>query len=550
MKQFLNVPFVLLLFLFSNGLVSQDISDDFEGGGTITSWVGDDCTVDEPIANPYKQGINTSANVLRYKDEGGDYANVRFDLSSNLNLSNRAEFTLKIYVESSSISGSQPNQISMKLQDGKLASPWSTQCEIIKPLELDKWQIVSFNFISDTYINLDPNSEDPTNRSDFNRVLIQINGENNKDLVTVYVDDFVYEKSTGGNPSNGFPVYNKLIWADEFNGQGAIDTSKWFHQTKLPDGNSWYNGEIQHYTNRIENTYQSLGNLNLVAKKEQFTDQGVTKSHTSARLNSKIAFTYGRVEARAKLPTGVGTWPAIWMLGKNIDEPGGYYQSQFGNTAWPACGEIDIMEHWGSNQNYVQSAMHTPSSFGGTINKGGKVVPDASTAFHVYSVDWYEDRMVFSVDSIEMYVYKPSVRDDKTWPFTEDQYVLLNIAIEPSITSSFSQSSMIIDYVRIYQANTDTSGSTGVNESIKPLENQMNMKLFPNPSEDDLVVSLSRPVDAARWSIVDISTGQEVMHGEMEAIETHIDVSALRAQVYAFTLVDSAYKSTQRFLKR
>jgi beta-glucanase (GH16 family) len=138
----------------------------------------------------------------------------------------------------------------------------------------------------------------------------------------------------------------------------------------LPDG--WFNGEIQHYTDREENSYQENGRLHLVAQRERFTDQGVTKNFTSARLNSKFAFTYGRVDIRAKLPTGVGTWPALWMLGRNIDEDGAYWENQgFGTTPWPACGEIDIMEHWGDNQNYVSSAMHTPSSFGGTVNVGG-----------------------------------------------------------------------------------------------------------------------------------------------------------------------------------
>ena len=125
----------------------------------------------------------------------------------------------------------------------------------------------------------------------------------------------------------------------------------------------------------------------MVAKKENFTDQGQTKQYTSARLNSKFAFTNGRVEVRAKLPTGVGTWPAIWMLGKNINENGAYRQSQgFGTTPWPACGEIDIMEHWGNNQNYIQSALHTPSSFGGTINHGGIMASNVSTTFHEYAM--------------------------------------------------------------------------------------------------------------------------------------------------------------------
>lgn len=104
------------------------------------------------------------------------------------------------------------------------------------------------------------------------------------------------------------------------------------------------------------------------------------------------------MEVRAKLPTGSGTWPAIWMLGKNINEDGAYWDNEgFGTTNWPACGEIDIMEHWGSNQNFVQSAMHTPSSFGGTVNHGGQTILTASSEFHVYSLDWYEDKWCFEL---------------------------------------------------------------------------------------------------------------------------------------------------------
>ena len=244
----------------------------------------------------------------------------------------------------------------------------------------------------------------------------------------------------------------QLVWSDEFNGSGAINTTNWFHQTQLPNGESWYNGEIQHYTNRTDNSNVSGGFLNIIAKKEEFTDQGHTKQYTSARLNSKFAFTYGRVEVRAKLPTGVGTWPAIWLLGRNINEPGAYWETQgYGAVSWPVCGEVDIMEHWGSNQNYVSSAIHTPSSYGGTINHGGQTIPTASSAFHVYALEWTEEKMVFSVDDVVHYTYNPAVKNSDTWPFDTEQYIILNIAILPSIDPAFTQSTMEIDYVRVYQ---------------------------------------------------------------------------------------------------
>jgi beta-glucanase (GH16 family) len=251
--------------------------------------------------------------------------------------------------------------------------------------------------------------------------------------------------------------YNKLVWSDEFDEDGVIDTSKWFFQTKLPNGKSWFNNEIQHYTNRIENSYVDSGYLHIVARKEAFSDQGVSKKYTSARLNSKFAFTYGKVVVRAKLPFGPGTWPAIWMLGKNVREKGAYWYTRgFGTTGWPACGEIDIMEHWGTKQDYVSSAIHTPSSSGSTVNKGGRNIPEVSTDFHVYTFEWTPEKLVFSVDDIVHYTYNPAVKDDKTWPFDKELYLLFNVAILPAITDEFTESSMILDYVRVFQDSSAT----------------------------------------------------------------------------------------------
>ena len=245
--------------------------------------------------------------------------------------------------------------------------------------------------------------------------------------------------------------FSNLVWSDEFNINGAVNSTNWYQQTQLPDGNSWYNGEVQHYTNRQVNSNISNGILNITAKKETFTDQGQTKQYTSARLNSKYAFKYGRVEVRAKLPVGTGTWPAIWMLGKNVIEPGAYWSATNGTVSWPACGEIDIMEHWGNNQNYVQSAMHTPSSFGGTANLGGQTIATASTQFHIYTLEWTSVKMVFSVDGVVHYTYNPAVKDASTWPFDAEQYLILNVAMQPSIDPNFTQSAMEVDYVRVYQ---------------------------------------------------------------------------------------------------
>jgi|GEM_PF-462244 len=177
------------------GSGAQNIHDDFEGNGTITTWAEDATTIDTSFSNPYAQGINTSSTVLKYEDTGGTWANVRFDAGSNFDLSSNSLFSLKIYVPSNSITGNQPNQISLKLQDGTVAQPWAQQSEIIKPIALDQWQEVTFDFANDTYVNLDGNSPAPTTRSDFNRIVLQVNSEDNSDAVVAYIDDFVYQNT-------------------------------------------------------------------------------------------------------------------------------------------------------------------------------------------------------------------------------------------------------------------------------------------------------------------------------------------------------------------
>ena len=476
-----------IIISFSSHILAQNqtVEDDFEGNGTITNWFGDNCNINTNQTNLYADSNNNSATVLKYDDVGGTYSNVRFEINNTFNLLSDYVFTFKIYVPSSGLTGSQTNQVSLKLQDGSLNEPWSTQSEILKPIILDQWQTISFDFLNDNYINLDQNSQPPTQRTDFNRVLIQVNGENNNDLVLAYIDDFYYNGTITVDP-----IYDTLIWSDDFEGEGAIDSSKWYHQTLLPNGSSWYNNEIQHYTDRIDNSNVSNGVLNIVAKKEVYSSQGVTKQYTSARLNSKFAFQYGKIEIRAKLPSGLGTWPAIWTLGRNINENGAYWDNQgYGTTSWPACGEIDIMEHWGYNQNYVQSATHTPSSYGGTVNIGGQVIPTASSEFHTYTLLWYPDRLVFSVDGNIHYTYKPIELNSDTWPFNEEQYLLLNFAILPDIDPNFVADTLEVEYVRVYQ-----SAPLSINE----IDNSKSFGLIntPNPAKNYTIISYNLPDNA------------------------------------------------------
>lgn len=522
MKNFYILGF---LFLSINIFSQQNIQDDFEGNGTITTWSGDDCDINTNYSNSFKTGINTSDKVLKYDDTGGSYANIRFDTSSNLDLSVKNTFSIKIYVSASDVTGSQENKVSLKLQNNKLTEPWTTQTEIIKPIVLNSWQTIEFDFKNDGYINLNAASGAPVSRADFNRVLIQINGENNKDLVTAYIDDIAYYESTYVNQD---PVFDQLVWSDEFDGQSGVsvdlDNTKWFKQTyPILGGQSWANGEVQHYTDRIDNSYISNGTLKIIAKKETYTNSNnVTKNYTSARLNSKYAFTYGKVEIKAKMPFGVGTFPALWMLGQNITETGGYWAATHGTTAWPDCGEVDIIEHWGDNQDFVQSALHNRSSFGGTVNKGGQKITNASTEFHIYTLEWSEDKMIFSVDGNVHYTYNPSIKNIENWPYSAPQYLLFNVAILPNITAGFTESAMEVDYVRIYQEST---------ASVSKNDNLLEVTLFPNPVNNELNIQFSSDLNAIKGTIYTI-TGQKIQEFYQKSKSKKIDVSNFTKGVY------------------
>lgn len=346
------------------------------------------------------------------------------------------------------------------------------------------WTTVSFDF---------SNAQNSSNGS-------TVNASGSYSRLTLFVDEgsftpgtYLIDDITNGdvsgppiNPNEIDEVYDVLVWADEFNGpNGPIDSNKWFHQTQIPAGGSWFNGEEQHYTNRIDNSKIEDGHLVISAKKETFSDQGFTKQYTSARLNSKFAFTYGRVDVKAKLPFGNGTWPAIWTLGKNINEDGAYWDNEgFGTTNWPQCGEIDIMEHGLGAINHVSSALHTSCNgcFGATMNFQSYVLNDVANTFHIYSVNWSPEKIVFLIDDIPFYTYNPTIKDITTWPFIEDQYLLLNVAmggIAGTIDPNFTESEMVIDYVRVYQ-NSSLSTAEFVADTFT---------VYPNPASGIITIN-------------------------------------------------------------
>ena len=271
------------------------------------------------------------------------------------------------------------------------------------------------------------------------------------DLCPNTISGFLVDDN-GCKVKNEFDENYFLVWGDEFLYDGNLDNSKWHHQIIPPNNGSWWNGEVQHYTNNLKNSFVSEGTMKIVAIKENYTVDNSTKNYTSARLNSKFGFKYGRVDVRAKLPSTGGTWPAIWTLGTNINEVGNYFGDSEGSVGWPKCGEIDIMEQNGWNKNELYGYFHYANSQG-VYNSHGDVtnINNTSGTYHVYSMEWTKDKIRILVDDKEFV----SLNNTADVPFDNPHYLLLNIAIGGNlggdIDPSFSQDRMEVDYVRVFQ---------------------------------------------------------------------------------------------------
>jgi beta-glucanase (GH16 family) len=244
------------------------------------------------------------------------------------------------------------------------------------------------------------------------------------------------------------PKAYKLVWADEFDQAGAPDPARWDYDLGdgCPNVCNWGNNELQYYTKDTKNVRIDNGMLIIEAHKEKRE----TKEYTSTRLVSrgKGDWTYAKIEVRAKLPKGKGTWPAIWML-----------PTDWRYGGWPKSGEIDIMEHVGFDEGQVHGTVHTEAynhSIG--TQKGGSLkVTDATSAFHVYSVEWEPDAIIFKIDDKMYYSFGRTGNGSAEWPFDQRFHLIMNIAVggnwggQQGVDDSIWPQRMEVDYVRVYQ---------------------------------------------------------------------------------------------------
>ena len=236
-------------------------------------------------------------------------------------------------------------------------------------------------------------------------------------------------------------VYDHLVWSDEFDYTGLPAAESWGYETGYIR-----NKELQYYTSDLKNVRVEEGLCLINVLLEEGED-----SITSASINTlgKQEFLYGRIEVRARIPSALGTWPAIWMLGTNLSELG-----------WPACGEIDIMEHVGYDPDRIHANIHTMAynhSIG--TNKGNQIeVREPWADFHIYALEWFEDHMDFFMDDSLYFAFEnDGTGNNDTWPFDKPHYLLINLAYGGSwggnegVDTGKLPLQYEIDYVRYYR---------------------------------------------------------------------------------------------------
>jgi beta-glucanase (GH16 family) len=260
---------------------------------------------------------------------------------------------------------------------------------------------------------------------------------------TIINEDVLYfpVDNTGYSTPTSYPGYT-LVWSDEFAGN-TINQNNWTFETG--NNNGWGNNELENYTDGTQNAFVSQGNLIIEARQENYGGN----SYTSARMKTedKQIFTYGRVDIRAKLPAGQGLWPALWLLGNNINTVG-----------WPACGEIDMMELLGQVPNKVYGTIHWGADPASGAQYGTTyTLPSGSfdQQFHVYSMLWQQDSIKLYIDD-QQYFSASKADVSGTYPFNSNFFFIFNVAIggnfpgSPDGTTTFPQR-MVVDYIRVFQ---------------------------------------------------------------------------------------------------
>lgn len=521
--------FSLLSLLLGHVFYSQSLPLDFENNQDLfQTWGG-------AIFNVVSDPLDPSNTVGEIKNSGGSiYEGMSISLSPNVDFTDEKVISLRFYnYETGS------HIVQLKFEQSNSGQPDALVEHTVTQLG---WHDLSFDFSQATIIS---QSGTQNTIGQYAKLVLFVNP--GVSVSGTYLFDDISGGNSGsggggntGSVGNGQGPFDTLVWSDEFDGSGSFDSENWFAETIPPNPGWWHNGEKQHYTDREDNVYVSDGTLKIKAQKEIYYYNGYRQDYTSARLNSKFNFTYGRLEVRAKLPYGNGTWPAIWMLGTNIGA--GYYSGEPNSVGWPACGEIDVMESWGYNPNVVQSAVHTTFQHG-SVDHGDLSLTDIYNTYHVYAAEWYDDRIEFFVDDVKIYEYNPAVKTADNWPFTSNQFILLNVAMGGSwfeIDPNFQSAIMEIDYVRVYQSAV----LGGADSEFMP-----KILLYPNPTTSVMYVQSDLKGSGALLEVYDVQGRLVFSKTNPNKIES-LSINHWEKGLYIVRVSNDDYSTTATVLKK
>lgn len=336
---------------------------------------------------------------------------------------------------------------------------------------------------------------------------------------------------------NTFGQNYQMVWSDEFNAD-TLNTNNWSYEIGNGSG-GWGNNEKEYYTNRPENIRVQDGKLIITARKESYNGF----QYTSARIltKNKQYWKYGRIEMRAKLPKGRGTWPAFWMLPEKFT---------YGVNYWPDNGEIDIMEYVGYEPAKIHGTVHMNKYYGGTAISKSMTYYGVEDSFHTYSIEWSPEAIKFYVDNYYYGMYQRLGHDWQYWPYDQNFFILLNFAVggnwggAQGIDDNIFPQTFEIDYVRVYKdlsittsAPVKSAGEAGIN-------------VWPNPVHDVLHIrNTGLTMKNARASLYNAYGNMVVPPLLCENEYTSLDLSWLNSGVYMLLIQNSQDRKSFKLIK-